>query len=153
MAKRWQPVPGYDQEDMVQIAMIGLIKAANSFDPSNGANFATYACRCIENELKIAYRDNHSRESASDVLDYLEAKSISSGHESNPEEAAILRQEIAATMQSINELTPRERRIVREIASGMTQKRCSRRHNLSQSYVSRIVRRCRQRLARKLDRR
>ena len=38
-----------DQEDLISIGTIGLIKAVSSFDPSKGARLATYAARCVEN--------------------------------------------------------------------------------------------------------
>lgn len=40
-----------DQEDLISIGTIGLIKAISSFDPSKGARLATYAARCIENAI------------------------------------------------------------------------------------------------------
>ena len=40
-----------DQEDLISIGTIGLIKAVNSFDNTKGARFATYAARCIENAI------------------------------------------------------------------------------------------------------
>lgn len=40
-----------DQEDLISIGTIGLIKAISSFDPSKGARLATYAGRCIENAI------------------------------------------------------------------------------------------------------
>lgn len=40
-----------DQEDLLSIGTIGLIKAVNSFDNTKGARFATYAARCIENAI------------------------------------------------------------------------------------------------------
>ena len=40
-----------DQEDLVSIGTIGLIKGISSFDPSKGARLATYAARCIENAI------------------------------------------------------------------------------------------------------
>ena len=40
-----------DQEDLISIGTIGLIKAANSFNSSKGTKFATYASRCIENAI------------------------------------------------------------------------------------------------------
>ena len=45
-----------DQEDLVSIGTIGLIKAIGSFDGSKGARLATYAARCIENELLMHLR-------------------------------------------------------------------------------------------------
>lgn len=40
-----------EQEDLISIGTIGLIKAVNSFDYQKGARFATYAARCIENAI------------------------------------------------------------------------------------------------------
>ena len=40
-----------DQEDLLSIGTIGLIKAIESFDSSKGARLATYAARCVENEI------------------------------------------------------------------------------------------------------
>ena len=45
-----------DQEDLISIGTIGLIKAINSFDPSKGARLATYAARCVENEILMYFR-------------------------------------------------------------------------------------------------
>lgn len=43
-------------EDLMSIGTIGLIKAIDSFDPSNGARFATYASRCLQNEILMHFR-------------------------------------------------------------------------------------------------
>ena len=45
-----------DQEDLISIGTIGLIKGISSFDPQKGARLATYAARCIENELLMYFR-------------------------------------------------------------------------------------------------
>jgi RNA polymerase sporulation-specific sigma factor len=41
--------PEADQEDLISIGTMGLIKAITTFDPSKGARLATYAARCVEN--------------------------------------------------------------------------------------------------------
>ena len=46
-----------DQEDLISIGTIGLIKAASSFNSSKGTKFATYASRCIENAI-LSQRKN-----------------------------------------------------------------------------------------------
>ena len=45
-----------DQEDLISIGTIGLIKGISSFDPTKGARLATYAARCIQNEILMYFR-------------------------------------------------------------------------------------------------
>ncbi len=45
-----------NQEDLVSIGSIGLVKAVDTFDPQNGARFATYAAKCIQNEILMHFR-------------------------------------------------------------------------------------------------
>ena len=45
-----------NQDDLISIGTIGLIKGISSFDPSKGARLATYAARCIENEILMYFR-------------------------------------------------------------------------------------------------
>lgn len=61
-----------DQEDLISIGTIGLIKGISTFDPSKGARLATYAARCVENEILMHFRAQ--RKSAQDVSlsDYIE---------------------------------------------------------------------------------
>ena len=50
-----------DQEDLISIGTIGLIKAVGTFDHTKGARLATYASRCIENEVLMHLRSNKKR--------------------------------------------------------------------------------------------
>lgn len=54
-----------DQENLISIGTIGLIKAVSSFDNSKGTRFATYASRCIENEILMHFRS--AKKSAGDI--------------------------------------------------------------------------------------
>ena len=58
IVKKYYAQPG-GQEDFISIGTIGLIKAVNSFDNTKGARFATYASRCIENEILMYLRKNN----------------------------------------------------------------------------------------------
>ena len=61
-----------DQEDLISIGTIGLIKGISTYDVSKGARLATYAARCVENEILMHFRAQ--RKSASDISlsDYIE---------------------------------------------------------------------------------
>ena len=54
-----------DQEDLISIGTVGLIKGISSYDPSKGVRLATYAARCIENEILMHFRSR--RKSSQDV--------------------------------------------------------------------------------------
>ncbi len=55
IAKKYYTLPG-DQDDLISIGTIGLIKAVNTFDSARQARFSTYASRCIENEIRMQFR-------------------------------------------------------------------------------------------------
>lgn len=61
-----------DQEDLISIGTIGLIKGITTFNPDKGARLATYAARCVENEILMHFRS--MKKSAQDVSlsDYLD---------------------------------------------------------------------------------
>ena len=56
-------MPQPEQEELISIGTIGLVKAVDSFDCSKGARFATYASRCIENEILMFLRKSSQRKS------------------------------------------------------------------------------------------
>ena len=64
-----------DQEDLISIGTIGLIKGVTTFDPDKGARLATYAARCVENEILMHFR--RQKKSGQDVSlsDYIETGS------------------------------------------------------------------------------
>ena len=47
-------VQGYDSEDLISIGTVGLIKAVMTFNPDKKVQLATYAARCIENEVLMS---------------------------------------------------------------------------------------------------
>lgn len=61
-----------DQEDLISIGTIGLIKGISSFDPSKGARLATYAARCVENEILMYFRAQKKSSSDVSLSEYLE---------------------------------------------------------------------------------
>ena len=54
-------VSGYDQEDLISIGTIGLIKGVNTFRPGSGTQLSTYCARCIENEILMCLRSSQKR--------------------------------------------------------------------------------------------
>lgn len=61
-----------EQEDLVSIGTIGLIKAVQSFDPTRAARFSTYAARCIENEILMVFRSSKKTQGTVSISDPIE---------------------------------------------------------------------------------
>ena len=54
--------PNKDTDELISIGTVGLIKAIDSFDSPKGTRLATYASRCIENEILMLFRNNKNKE-------------------------------------------------------------------------------------------
>ncbi len=65
IVKKYYPAQRDGQDDLISIGTIGLIKAVQTFNSEKGSRFATYAARCIENEVLMHFRAR--RKSAQDV--------------------------------------------------------------------------------------
>ena len=61
-----------DQEDLISIGTIGLIKGISTFDASKGARLATYAARCVENEILMYFRAQRKSSQDVSLSDYIE---------------------------------------------------------------------------------
>ena len=61
-----------DQEDLISIGTIGLIKGITTFDPSKGARLATYAARCVENEILMYFRSQRKSSQDVSLSDYID---------------------------------------------------------------------------------
>ena len=61
-----------DQEDLISIGTIGLIKGITTFDESKGARLATYAARCVENEILMYFRSQRKSSQDVSLSDYIE---------------------------------------------------------------------------------
>lgn len=73
IAKKYYALPG-DQEDLISIGTIGLIKAVNTFDDTRRARFSTYASKCIENAILSPKRfTTHKQKQAGSTLPMLPA--------------------------------------------------------------------------------
>ena len=72
IVKKYYALPG-DQEDLVSIGTIGLMKAVDTFDSTRRARFSTYASRCIENEIRMQFRRERKSGSTVSLQETLEA--------------------------------------------------------------------------------
>lgn len=54
-------VPGFDQDDLVSVGTVGLIKGVNTYKPGSGTQMSTYCARCIENEILMCLRASQKR--------------------------------------------------------------------------------------------
>ena len=61
-----------DQEDLISIGTIGLIKGITTFDAEKGARLATYAARCVENEILMHFRSQRKSSQDVSLSDYIE---------------------------------------------------------------------------------
>ena len=67
-----------DQDDLISIGTVGLIKAISTFKPDRGVKLATYASRCIENEILMHFRSQRKLQGEVSLSDTLEADDDSS---------------------------------------------------------------------------
>ena len=147
---------GADQEDLISIGTIGLIKGITTFDAEKGARLATYAARCVENEILMHFRS--LRKSAQDVSlsDYIETGTdgaalslmdVVSGEDDDLLERISGQEELARLRGALQTcLTPQEREII-ALRYGLNgtapcrQREAAKRTGISRSYVSRIEKR------------
>ena len=154
-----------DQEDLISIGTIGLIKGIATFDAGKGARLATYAARCIENEILMHFRSQ--RKSAQDVSlsDYIETGSDGAAlslmdvvsDDRDLWEQVSNREAVDRLRRAIGEvLTPQERQVIigRYGLDGkmpMRQHAVAQQCGISRSYASRIEKRALQKLRRALE--
>ncbi|MBQ8409150.1 MAG: RNA polymerase sporulation sigma factor SigK [Clostridia bacterium] len=141
-----------DQDDLVSIGTIGLVKAVDTFNVDMGARFATYAAKCIQNEILMSFRaqKKHSSEvSINETIDVdrdgnpLSYMDVISSDEDLPEEVDRKIMSARALHCVKSALTERERQIIilRYGLFGMrelTQREIAAKLGISRSYVSRI---------------
>ena len=68
-----------DQEDLISIGTIGLIKGIQTFDPDKGARLATYCSRCVENEILMHFRGQKKTAGDVSLSEYLETATDGAG--------------------------------------------------------------------------
>ena len=155
---------GVGVEDLISIGTIGLIKAINTFNPDKNIKLATYASRCIENEILMYLRRSTKRKSEVSLDEPLNVDwdgnelllSDILGTE-NDIVSQHLEEEVNRSLlySAMEKLTPRERELM-EMRFGlkngkeMTQKEVADKLGISQSYISRLEKRIITRLQREM---
>ena len=143
-----------DQEDLVSIGTIGLIKAVDTFDPERGLHLVTYAARCVDNEILMYFRAG--KKSAQDIS--LSEPIDCDGLAQEDTLVDDLDRKINAEKleRYIGEcLEPREQTVIRlRYGIGgpeLTQRQVAGRLGISRSYVSRLETRALSRLRRRYE--
>lgn len=164
IAKKFES-PGASVEDLISIGTIGLIKAVNTFQVERNIKLATYASRCIENEILMHLRKSSQLRHEISIDDPLNVDwdgnelLLSDLLGSDPDTVnRDIEQEAEKTMlrRAVDRLSPREKKImVLRFGLGSskehTQKEVADELGISQSYISRLEKRIIHRLRRDLE--
>ena len=142
-------------EDMISIGTIGLIKAVNTFTPERSIKLATYASRCIGNEILMYLRKSSNRRQEASIDEPLNVdgdgnelllSDILGSDENQISQRLEQDAERAVLRRAVDSLSPRERQIMElrfGLADGIerTQKEAADALGISQSYISRLEKR------------
>ncbi|MBO5323698.1 MAG: RNA polymerase sporulation sigma factor SigK [Oscillospiraceae bacterium] len=154
-----------DQEDLISIGTIGLIKGISTFDQSKGARLATYAARCVENEILMHFRAQRKSSQDVSLSDYIETGNDGTAlslmdvvsEDEDLLETVSMRERVAQVRRAVEDcLADQERQVIlmRYGLSGL--KACRQREvaqmlGISRSYVSRIEKRALTKLRKALE--
>lgn len=148
IARKYQ-VPGYGQDDLISIGVIGLIKAVSSFKASAGTSLGTYAARCIENEILMTLRASCKRKGDVSLSDPIgtdgEGNDITFmdilGTDQDELEETVIRRVTLEKVHRVLALLPSRERMVLELRYGLTDGKMHPQHEIaamlgiSRSYV------------------
>lgn len=153
---------GLENDDLISIGTIGLIKAVSTFSPESGTALATYAARCIENEILMVLRAGKKRRREVSMQEPVGADKEGNeltlldilGTEGGEVEEEVERRSSAVRVRRLirTALLPRER-LVLELRYGLggdapaAQREVAQALGISRSYVSRIEKRAIEKLA------
>lgn len=164
IAKKFES-PGAGVEDLISIGTIGLIKAVNTFSPERNIKLATYASRCIENEILMYLRKSAQLRHEISIDDPLNVDSDGNelllsdllGSEPDVVNRGVEQEaENQVLLDAVSRLPLRDRQIM-ELRFGLfkkrehTQKEVADVLGISQSYISRLEKRIIDRLRRDLE--
>ena len=144
---------GEDAEDLISIGTIGLLKATDSFKPDYGSRFATYAIRCIDNEMLMYFRSKRKMRGEVSLFEpigidkegnQIQLVDVLEYHDTNVVENVQKREQIEQIRKNMKQiLSDREYHIICKRYGILGEKECTQREiskglGISRSYVSRI---------------
>ena len=154
-----------DQEDLISIGTIGLIKGISTFDASKGARLATYAARCVENEILMHFRSQRKSSQDVSLSDYIETGTDGAAlslmdvvsEDEDLLEQLSNREMIRKMYRAVKQRLSDQERLVIELRYGLTgsvpqrQREVAQVTGISRSYVSRIEKRALEKLRAALE--
>lgn len=154
IAKRFENT-GTGIEDLISIGTVGLIKAINTFRPDKSIKLATYASRCIENEILMYIRKNGAQRYEVSIDEPLNVdwdgnelllSDILGSDEDSVSYELEMQEERRLVRDAVSHLSPRERELIElrygmKTGTEMTQKEVADLLGISQSYISRLEKR------------
>jgi len=156
---------GNDCDDLISIGTIGLIKAISTFNQDKGTRLATYAARCIENEILMHIRSNKKTQSEVSLQDPIGTDS--EGNEislldviKNESESVVdeveLKMQVKRLYNKMKSVLKKREKTVLELRYGLvngtskTQREIAKMLGISRSYVSRIEKKAIKKLSKEL---
>ena len=154
-----------DQEDLISIGTIGLIKGITTFNPDKGARLATYAARCVENEILMYFRAQRKSSHDVSLSDYIETGSDGTalslmdvvGEDEDLSEQINNQEQLQQVRKLVDRcLTEQERQVIC-LRYGLLDNKPQRQREvakivgISRSYVSRIEKRALEKLRKELE--
>lgn len=153
-----------DQEDLISIGTIGLIKGVTSFNGCKGTRLATYAAKCIENEILMYFRTQKKNQNEIFISDPIETDDDGNAltfmdivcEDEDIAENLDLKLNSQKLYEFIKTLPEREKKILTlryglYNTTPMTQKKVAKKLDISRSYVSRIEKKAIEKLKRQFD--
>lgn len=154
-----------DQEDLISIGTIGLIKGITTFDPSKGARLATYAARCVENEILMHFRSQRKSSHDVSLSDYIETGTDGTalslmdvvGEDEDLSEQLSNREQLQQVRKLVDTcLTEQERQVIGlryglQDGKPQRQREVAKIVGISRSYVSRIEKRALEKLRQAME--
>lgn len=165
IVKKYTSTQQRDADELISVGTIGLIKAINTFNGDKGSKLATYAARCVENEILMYLRNSKKYRNDVSLQDTvgidkegnevtLEERLADEGD--SVEELAEKKAEVLKLRSKLCKLTERERYIIKlryGLIGGeeVTQREIAAMLGISRSYVSRIEKRALEKLKYEMD--